>query len=144
MKVTSAGAISGLVVSFDVGFFANSELPSGCMHPQIATATCTEPDVPVGMIEKKAEGEVPFPVVKPATSWFSTGVESTPTHWKQTLLWLRPEDCPRLDVGDALIGQLSLSRNEVNPRELEVKVTWSATQLQTGKTYGGMQSYSVC
>lgn len=186
MTVTSSGTVSGLVVSFDTGFFARSDPPpppptlppsppptstasttsaftSLEQHPTSATAVDGGGDGGSGSsgghgvkAEQKqagggsgdggsggggregAGGE------RPKASWFSTGPESGPTHWKQTLLWLRPSDKPEaLERGDAIAGRLALHRDEVNPRELGLTVTWTATRQGTGRTFGGTQKYSV-
>ncbi|CAN0268142.1 unnamed protein product, partial [Discosporangium mesarthrocarpum] len=139
MKVTSVGRVSGFVVSFDVGFFAKVDPPPDPVPLGSALPSGSKN----GGSHAGAQGAEPL-ATGPKQSWFSTGPLSTPTHWKQTLLWIRPEDQPDLEAGDAIIGQLSLCRNEINPREIDLKVTWAATQLRTGKTFGGMQEYSVC
>ncbi|CAM9819874.1 unnamed protein product [Ectocarpus fasciculatus] len=147
MVVTKPGTVSGLVVSFDTGFFAKSDPPPPPPPPGPDTG------ISGAGAEAKAGGKqqqsAPPPAAAAAAttvaSWFSTGPESRPTHWKQTLLWLRPSEKPEgLAEGDAVAGRLSLHRNEVNPRELGLTVTWTATQLSTGRTFGGTQKYSVC
>ncbi|CAN0484394.1 unnamed protein product [Ectocarpus sp. 12 AP-2014] len=144
MIVTKPGTVSGLVVSFDTGFFAKSDPPP-------PPPPCP-PDAGIGGTGAEAtaggkQQSTPPPSASTTTvaSWFSTGPESRPTHWKQTLLWLRPSEKPEgLAEGDAIAGRLSLHRNEVNPRELGLTVTWTATQQSTGRTFGGTQKYSVC
>ncbi|CAN0115742.1 unnamed protein product [Scytosiphon promiscuus] len=174
MVVTKPGTVSGLVISFDTGFFAKSDPPP----PPTASAgnpTGVTGDSSGSGVGPKGEGHVepqnelvgqkqilegsesqqqqlqqqPVTAAAAATTtkanWFSTGPESRPTHWKQTLLWLRPSEKPEgLAKGDAVAGRLSLHRNEVNPRELGLTVTWTATQQSTGRTFGGTQKYSVC
>lgn len=174
MIVTSPGTVSGLVVSFDTGFFARSDPPptpqeqqSG-KHPTGTSATTTTATTATttasgnggdgdGGKETAAaeakdgasgsgtgEGEARRQE-RPIASWFSTGPESRPTHWKQTLLWLRPSEKPEtLESGDAVAGRLALSRNEVNPRELGLVLTWTAVRQSTGQTFGGTQKYVVC
>lgn len=186
MIVTSPGTVSGLVISFDTGFFARSEPPppppptppssvqnrnTGASGPGTTTGSNSSPvneqgagagsaadpggagggDRWVttttvdgqdrgGLLQMDERGPVPV------ASWFSTGPESQPTHWKQTLLWLRPCDraAMALDVGDAVAGRLTLDRNEINPRELGLTVTWTATRQSTGEMFGGTQAYAVC
>eukprot|EP00752_Nemacystus_decipiens_P010411 g9278.t1 len=143
MIVTKPGTVSGLVLSFDTGFFAKSDPPPPPPGPpgDTNTATSAEPAVD-DAAGAGAEAGSPRTTV---ASWFSTGPESRPTHWKQTLLWLRPSEKPEgLAKGDAVAGRLSLHRNEVNPRELGLTVTWTATQQSTGRTFGGTQKYTVC
>lgn len=163
MVVTKPGTVSGLVISFDTGFFAKSDPPPppppAPAGPHIAAAaavaekfTKLEAAAAKGDKQEGAGGGVREPqTAAPApaapttvASWFSTGPESRPTHWKQTLLWLRPSEKPEgLAKGDAIVGRLSLHRNEVNPRELGLTVTWAATQQSTGRTFGGTQKYTV-
>lgn len=166
MVVTKPGTVSGLVVSFDTGFFAKSDPPPP-PPPSPGGAPETGTAAGAGPVPGEGEGEPqPQQQAKPpegaeaaeaaagaaagaarttVASWFSTGPESRPTHWKQTLLWLRPSEKPEgLARGDAVAGTLSLHRNEVNPRELGLTVTWTATRQSTGRTFGGTQKYTVC
>ncbi|CAB1107781.1 unnamed protein product [Ectocarpus sp. CCAP 1310/34] len=144
MVVTKPGTVSGLVVSFDTGFFAKSDPPPPpppC--PPDAGISGTSAEAKAG--GKQQSTPPPSGAMTTVASWFSTGPESRPTHWKQTLLWLHPSEKPEgLAKGDAIAGSLSLHRNEVNPRELGLTVTWTATQQSTGRTFGGTQKYSVC
>lgn len=179
MIVTRPGTVSGLVVSFDTGFFAKSDPPpppppagsdadtdattSDAAAAAAAAGSGENSDKgdanddanlrPDGGERGRSDGEATATGTGAATatatatvaSWFSTGPESRPTHWKQTLLWLKPSEKPEgLAKGDAVAGRLSLHRNEVNPRELGLTVTWTATQQSTGRTFGGTQKYSVC
>lgn len=142
MVVTSSGTVSGLVIWFDAGFFARSDPPP----PPLPTANRELPSTPAislkGNSGTKAENNGDE---RPSASWFSTGPESRPTHWKQTLLWLRPSEKPEmLETGDVIFGRLDLHRDAINPRELRLTVTWAATQQSTGRTYGGQQKYYVC
>ncbi|CAN0536747.1 unnamed protein product [Laminaria digitata] len=156
MVVTSPGTVSGLVVSFDTGFFARSDPPPPPPPPPTpsssSSSSSTSPPPSSmsgrggGMEEGGGEGggEDQDGGGRPKASWFSTGPESRPTHWKQTLLWLRPKDKPEgLEKGDAVAGRLTLHRDEINPRELRLTVTWTATRQSTGQTFGGTQKYSV-
>lgn len=154
LVVTSPGTVSGLVISFDTGFFAGSSpTPSHPPPPPLQTSNnSTLPTMPAaagGNESNRANDNCAIGAnfnASTKASWFSTGPGSTPTHWKQTLLWLRPSDREGmvLDTGDAVIGRLTLDRNEVNPRELGLRVTWSATRQRDRKTYGGTQAYAVC
>lgn len=160
MTVTSSGPVSGLVVSFDTGFFAASDPPPS---PATRDRKNDTPDADAGANASANKtfssssdrgtgcstglnrGSESGDKERPIASWFSTGPESRPTHWKQTLLWLRPSERPEaLEKGDGIAGRLALHRNEVNPRELGLTVTWTATQQSTGRTYGGTQKYIVC
>lgn len=56
---------------------------------------------------------------------FSTGCQTTPTHWKQTTLWFDPEyKTPILDNGKVLRGKFYMGRNENNPRDMDFLVRW--------------------
>lgn len=162
MTMTSPGPISGWVISFDTGFFAKSDPPPSVPHPPPSPPPLNEQSQgrsshtgmgDGGVGGNRGKGVVGGNVAdrgsgsdgRTIASWFSTGPESPPTHWKQTLLWLRPSDAPKwLDVGDGVSGLLMLSRNEVNHRELSLRITWSATRRSSGETFGGSQSYAVC
>lgn len=148
MIVTSPGTVSGLILFFDTGFFARLDPPPPpAAQPKNGvdgsgggggSGGKGRRDTAEGTSNAEEQG-------RPISSWFSTGPESRPTHWKQTLLWLRPSEKPEaLDKGDAVAGRLALHRNEINPRELGLTLTWTATKQSTGRTYGGTQTYSVC
>lgn len=55
---------------------------------------------------------------------FSTGPDSTPTHWKQTVFWLKEAPKEALAPGDIIKGTFRLGRNHKNPRELDVRIVW--------------------
>ncbi|CAM9689016.1 unnamed protein product [Chrysoparadoxa australica] len=76
---------------------------------------------------------------------FSTGVQSEPTHWKQALIWLEPSQCPTLEAGDKMTGVVALTRNELNPRELDITVSWQSSSTASGTTQEckGRQCYKV-
>ncbi|KAG5179000.1 S-adenosyl-L-methionine-dependent methyltransferase [Tribonema minus] len=76
--------------------------------------------------------------------WFSTGMQAEPTHWKQTLLWLEPNTRPTLQAGDSISGTLRLRRDNVNPRELNLTLSWSAVTAAAGATTKCSQQFSVC
>jgi SAM-dependent methyltransferase len=55
---------------------------------------------------------------------FSTGCQSTPTHWKQASLYLDPMTVPTMEKGEIMEGTLKLTRNPINIRELDFLVRW--------------------
>lgn len=55
---------------------------------------------------------------------FSTGCQSAPTHWYQTVLWLEPRVAPTMVCGESLVGTFRMSRNVSNPREMDFHVLW--------------------
>ena len=55
---------------------------------------------------------------------FSTSCQTPSTHWKQTSLWFDPEDAPSLKSGEVMRGTFSMSRNDVNQRDMDFIVTW--------------------
>ena len=55
----------------------------------------------------------------------STGIESAPTHWKQTVLWLREENRLQVKRGDKIVGMLRYDRLEENPREYSITLAWN-------------------
>jgi SAM-dependent methyltransferase len=61
---------------------------------------------------------------------FSTGCQSTPTHWKQTSLWFDPlHNCPKLRrSGEIMKGKFCMKRNGENHRSIDMYVSW-----ETGK-----------
>lgn len=54
---------------------------------------------------------------------FSTGPKARPTHWKQTVLYL--EDVLTMCEGEFVTGTMSVSLNAKNPRDLDIKLTYS-------------------
>ena len=60
---------------------------------------------------------------------FSTGCQSSPTHWKQTALWFDPlHNCPKLRSGEIMRGKFRMKRNGDNHRSIDMCVSW-----ETGK-----------
>ncbi|KAL7531114.1 hypothetical protein ACHAWF_003637 [Thalassiosira exigua] len=55
---------------------------------------------------------------------FSTGCQSTPTHWKQTVLCFDPMHNPTLANGDLLRGKFRMKRNAENHRAIDMAVLW--------------------
>ncbi len=54
----------------------------------------------------------------------STGCESALTHWKQTVLWLKPEHCMQCKEGTQVNGRLHYQRSKENPRDYDIVLTW--------------------
>jgi len=73
---------------------------------------------------------------------FSTGPQSAPTHWKQTLFML-PE--PITVTQDSLVtGSFHLHKREANSRELEVEIHYSVKlNDETPATQAVVQMYQV-
>lgn len=62
---------------------------------------------------------------------FSTGCQSTPTHWKQAVLWFDPlHNCPTLNRkdGEVMRGRFRMKRNAKNHRAIDMAAIW-----ETGK-----------
>jgi predicted RNA methylase len=58
---------------------------------------------------------------------FSTGCQSTPTHWKQAVMWFDPmHNCPTLNKqnGDLMKGMFRMKRNAENHRAIDMAVSW--------------------
>jgi len=55
---------------------------------------------------------------------FSTGCQTTPTHWKQTSLWFDPEEAPVLSKGEVMKGIFNMGRNNINHRDMDILVRW--------------------
>jgi hypothetical protein len=61
---------------------------------------------------------------------FSTGCQTTPTHWKQTTLWFDPNDSiPILGNNKILRGTLYMGRNQMNQRDMDFVVQWEVGSL---------------
>jgi hypothetical protein len=67
---------------------------------------------------------------------FSTGVQTAPTHWKQTVFWLKTAPKGPMAAGDCVRGRFRLNRNLKNPRELDARVSWELTRGQGGVERG--------
>lgn len=63
----------------------------------------------------------------------STSVQTTPTHWKQTVLYLDISSRVSLKTGDSLSGKLKYMRRVDNRREYDVTVSWSAVSTIDGE-----------
>lgn len=71
--------------------------------------------------------DIDFSVPRTNVVSFSTGCQSNPTHWKQTVLWFDPlHNCPVLHrkSGDILKGTLRMKRNTENHRAIDMAVLW--------------------
>jgi len=61
---------------------------------------------------------------------FSTGCQTTPTHWKQATLWFDPVvGIPTLGEGEILRGQFKMGRNAENHRAMDFDVFWETGRL---------------
>lgn len=71
--------------------------------------------------------DIDFSVPNTTKVSFSTGCQSTPTHWKQTVLWFDPlNNCPVLnkEKKDILRGRFRMKRNAKNHRAIDMAVVW--------------------
>ncbi|KAL9190126.1 hypothetical protein ACHAXT_007337 [Thalassiosira profunda] len=71
------------------------------------------------------------PNTKPVS--FSAGCQSTPTHWKQAVLWFDPmSTCPVLKRGrdDELKGTFRMKRNAKNHRYIDMAVLWETGRVE--------------
>lgn len=59
---------------------------------------------------------------------FSTGSQSQPTHWKQSVLWLDSIVAPTLVSGETFCGTFKMARNKVNERAMDFDVKWEVRQ----------------
>ena len=76
--------------------------------------------------------DIDFNVPGTNTISFSTGCQSTPTHWKQSTLWFDPiVGIPTLREGEILRGQFKMGRNAENHRAMDFDVFW-----ETGRANG--------
>ena len=69
-----------------------------------------------------SQGGVKTPGEERITS-FSTGPESVPTHWKQTIFLLH--EPIRAHEGTIVTGTFSCRKSDDNPRELDVEIRYS-------------------
>ena len=71
--------------------------------------------------------DIDFAVPNTKSVKFSTGCQSTPTHWKQTQLWFDPlHNCPVMsrEAGDIMKGVFRMKRNVENHRAMDMSVNW--------------------
>ncbi|CAM9440311.1 unnamed protein product, partial [Phaeothamnion confervicola] len=147
LVATSAGELSAFALSFDVGFLSvwagsavdgdggSADQPSEGEESS-AAATGAAVGAAAGAAgaagaaatggEEAADSEEEGPKEgPPGPVWFSTGTAATPTHWKQTVLWLAPAERPMLAEGGAVTGMLRLRRGCRNQRELDIGLEWA-------------------
>ena len=66
------------------------------------------------------------------SSWtdvlLSTSVQTVPTHWKQTTLWLTHENTFMGDLGDEVTGTVHYKRSEANERDYVIEIFWCHTK----------------
>ena len=77
--------------------------------------------------------DIDFHVPNTTKVSFSTGCQSTPTHWKQSVLWFDTmHNCPVLDKrkGDIMRGTFRMKRNAENHRAIDMAVIWETGRLQ--------------
>ena len=73
--------------------------------------------------------------------FFNTSPQDTPTHWKQTVLYLPTVIASQ--PGDLLTGELVFARPVDNPRGLALKLTCSLTAIEGGTGPVLSASYTV-
>lgn len=74
--------------------------------------------------------DIDFAVPNSKVVSFSTGCQSTPTHWKQTVLWFDPmHNCPVLKGGDVMRGKFRMKRNAENHRSIDMAVIWETGRM---------------
>lgn len=57
--------------------------------------------------------------------YFSTGCQSEPTHWKQTILWIDPVNgSPSLKAGEVMKGTFQMGRNNTRHRDMDFIILW--------------------
>jgi predicted RNA methylase len=79
--------------------------------------------------------DIDFTVPNSKPVHFSTGCQSTPTHWKQTQLWFDPiHNCPVLnrEAGDTMKGVFRMKRNVKNHRAIDMSVIWEVGRQEDG------------
>lgn len=72
---------------------------------------------------------------------FSTGAHATYTHWKQTVFYL--DQVLDLKKGETVTGSLASRPNHINPRELDIELTWDfkATGEEDSRAQKGKHNY---
>jgi len=71
--------------------------------------------------------DIDFSVPNSKVVSFSTGCQTTPTHWKQTVMWFDPlTNVPVLNrkAGDIMKGTFRMKRNAENHRSIDMAVLW--------------------
>ena len=69
---------------------------------------------------------------------FSTGCQTTPTHWKQATLMFDPmHNCPVLKKGDTMKGTFRMKRNAENHRSIDMAVLWEIGSSSDDGTWNG-------
>lgn len=65
---------------------------------------------------------------KPKIAHNYAGPKSRATHWKQTVLYL--EDVLTICQGEAIIGNMTVSQNKKNPRDVDITLKYSLNGLR--------------
>ncbi|GMH81072.1 hypothetical protein TL16_g08818 [Triparma laevis f. inornata] len=68
--------------------------------------------------------DVDFDLPRHSKVSFSTSVQTTPTHWMQTLLWLEPSTVPEMKAGEVMKGDMRVERCRGNHRDIEFTIDW--------------------
>ncbi len=79
--------------------------------------------------------DIDFAVENTTRVSFSTGCQSTPTHWKQAVLWFDvTHNCPVLNRQklDVMRGIFRMKRNSANHRAIDMAVVWETGRNNEG------------
>ncbi|KAJ7618910.1 protein arginine N-methyltransferase [Mycena polygramma] len=116
--------VNSFILYFDTFFTVDGEpTPEGTEVKVIRENDAVLADVwPVGgrpAVQRRASGRSAAPKI---TS-FSTGPQSIPTHWKQTLFLLREPIV--VEEGDVVTGHFHCVKSKTNSRELDVEIHYA-------------------
>lgn len=67
----------------------------------------------------------------------STSMEMQNTHWKQSVFYI--DDELPIKKGEKLTGSILLKKDKVNPRELNIKISYHLNE--ENRKYDGLQLY---
>jgi len=97
--------------------------------------TATAADNVVEVHQLVVSFDIDFAVQNTTKVSFSTGCQSTPTHWKQAVLWFDViHNCPVLNrqKGDVMRGIFKMKRNAENHRAVDMAVVWETGRNSEG------------
>lgn len=71
----------------------------------------------------------------------STGPHCRYTHWKQTVFYM--EDVLVADVGDKVEGMIAVKKSRKNPRDLDIKISYSFKPKHASRPIASTQFYRL-
>ncbi len=114
------------LISFDLNKCLDKDLD---FKTAFELKTNHETGEPVKIDKLVISFDVDFDLPESNSISFSTSCQTKPTHWKQTTLWFDPDNTPLLQPSEVLKGNFTMTRNDINQRDMDFVVTWEINEV---------------